>query len=72
MGSNRNWAAWNVALWVNNDETLYRMALRHARRRTRSEAARAMLDELHEAGLRKTPDGATYTISAIKAAMAGM
>ena len=35
-------------------------------------AAMAMLNELHEAGITKTPDGAPYSVTTIKAAMSEM
>ena len=68
----KNWTQWNVALWVNNDESLYRMARRHCRRANRAEAARAMLAELHEMGITETPDGARYSVSALRAAFVGL
>lgn len=69
----RNWNHWNVALWINNDETLYRMAQQFIRRAlTRSDAAYQMAQELKELGIEKTPDGAPYSMTSIRAAMVGM
>jgi hypothetical protein len=64
----KNWAHWNVALWLFNDEGLYGIvkdALRHAQ--TKDAAARQILASLPE----KTPDGARYSLSAVRAAIAG-
>lgn len=70
----RSWAQWNVALWLNNDEGLYRMMVRaygHGRR-TKQYAAELILEQLRQLGETTTPDGAHYTATAIRAAMVGL
>lgn len=65
----KNWNHWNVSLWINNDEGLYRMARELVRdSENRDVAARSMLAALPS----KTPDGAPYSVSSIRAAMVGM
>ena len=61
-----SWAAWNVTLWLSNDEGLYTFALA-ALRTTNSvqQAARRMLEELPK----RTPDGAVYTQSNLRYAL---
>lgn len=69
----KNYNHWNVALWVHNDESLYALALRLTHdARTMDEAASTMLATLHANGITKTPDGAPYSVTAIRAAMVGM
>lgn len=67
----KNWNHWNVSLWVNNDEGLYRFAQQCLRRAgNKRDAARMFTAEMsrhNKPG--KTPDGARYSISAVVAAM---
>ena len=73
MNGHKNWNHWNVSLWINNDEWLYKLARECARRApNRAAAAQAMLEYLDECGADKTPDGAPYSVSSIRAAMVGM
>jgi hypothetical protein len=66
-------AAWNVSLWIGNDEGLYRMAREHIRRASnRDEAARAMFDDLAGMGIHATPDGTKYSQHTIRLAMRGL
>ena len=70
----KNWNHWHVSLWMNNDEGLYALAvdtIRYHRRKygNKAGAAREILEALHAAGIEKTPDGAPYTVTAIKAAI---
>jgi len=72
FNGHKNWAHWNVSLWINNDEGLYNTARRFSRSLPRDKAAQAMLDQLNELGITETPDGAKYNKTTIKAAMVGM
>jgi hypothetical protein len=72
FNGHKNWNHWNVSLWINNDEWLYRQAVAFQRRRTKDEAARDLMDYLREMGQTETPDGAPYSFSSIRAAMVGM
>ena len=67
----RSWNAWNVSLWIGNDEGLYRMALDCIRRtKTKSAAARAFLRQIGEGS--KTPDGGVYNLTCVREAMTGL
>jgi hypothetical protein len=65
----RSWAARNVALWLGNDEALYRQALDAKRRcHNLTEATKVLLVELPP----KTPDGARYTFTSVREALQGI
>ncbi len=66
-------SAYNVRLWIANDEGLYNLA-RDCKRSTanREKAAEAMLAELAELGVTATPDGDKYTVNNIRKAMKGL
>lgn len=65
----KNWNHWNVALWIANDEGLYWLAKNFLSRCTTKDlAARELLLCLHG----KTPDGAPYTFSSVRAALVGL
>jgi hypothetical protein len=65
----RSWAAWNVSLWLNNDEALYRMARSFARQYGIGVGAVKLADTLRG---ETTPDGARYTPTSIREAMRGI
>lgn len=64
----KNWTHWNVSLWLHNTEEWYDL-MNHAIIMTpnRREAALWVLHNLPE----KTPDGARYSFTAVRAAMVG-
>ena len=69
----KNWNHWNVSLWINNDEGLYRMARECVQRtNNRTLAAAAFLSNMADFGTPKTPDGAPYSLSSVRAAMVEM
>lgn len=63
----KSWNAWNVYLWLNNEEPLYRMMLAYIRHHgSKDRAAAEMARDLKG---QKTPDGGSYNRTAIRAAM---
>jgi hypothetical protein len=64
-----SWNAWNVSLWINNDESLYCFAYRLVRQHGNGQAAKMLSNELHG---QKTPDGAEYNITGIRQALRGI
>jgi hypothetical protein len=65
----RSWNAWNVSLWLNNDERLYYLMLDCIKEtKNRRRAAQKMLSYLPA----KTPDGARYNVTCIMEAMRGL
>jgi hypothetical protein len=73
FNGHKNWNCWNVSLWLNNDEYLYRMMLSFCKAyKSKTAAALQMLYELQNEGIYKTPDGAPYSASSIILAMRGL
>ena len=54
----KNWATWNVALWINNDEGLYRLSCE-------VDSYETFVSTLADEGITKTPDGTSYTDPAL-------
>jgi hypothetical protein len=65
----RSWNAWNVSLWINNDEGLYHRACELVRRKGASAAARILTSELEG---ERTPDGARYNKTCVREALRGI
>lgn len=64
-----SWNAWNVSLWINNEESLYRTAYDLVQQYGRRQAAEMLASELDG---QKTPDGAKYNVTGIRQALRGM
>ena len=65
----RSWNAWNVSLWLNNDECLYTRARRLTKHLGAPKAAALLARELEG---QKTPDGAKYNKTCIREALRGI
>ena len=65
----KNWNEWNIVLWINNDEYIYKQAVDLVQKYGIKKTADIFWK--HYKG-EKTPDGARYTLSAIRAALQGM
>ena len=79
----RSWNAWNVSLWISNDEPLYRTALHCIEtgklrgRSPKSALSIATREFLANVGwgqkqYAKTPDGAIYNPLSVKLALQGL
>lgn len=65
----RSKAAWNVCLYINNEEPLYRRGVELMRKlHSAKAAARVLMKELPE----KTPDGFRYTHRSVAECLAGI
>jgi len=73
-----SWNSWNVALWIGNDEPLYRAALKCIQRpRVNGKPVSAHLAALRFArevmpNDARTPDGARYSHRSVKLALEGL
>jgi hypothetical protein len=66
----RSWNAWNVALWIANDEPLYRFAMSCLQ--TAKNLSQATRYFMAVYGGCCTPDGATYNATCVREALAGL
>jgi hypothetical protein len=66
----RSWNAWNVALWIDNDEGLYTFAL-DCLKRSRS-LERAVTLFLREYDGQRTPDGGRFNRACVREALRGL
>ena len=64
----RSWNAWNVSLWINNDESLYLTAVDLMKRFHNRHSAARHFPYLGS----RTPDGALYNVTCVYEAMEGM
>ena len=70
-----SWNVWNVGLWLGNEESLYRLVQEHSRHHAGrhyagmemdiENAAKAIVSDLADLGVTKTPDGAEYDVPSV-------
>jgi hypothetical protein len=65
----RSWNAWNVSLWLNNEEGPYLHAYELVKKYGRKRAARILAQEYEG---QRTPDGAKYNYTCLYEATEGM
>ena len=64
-----SWNQWNVSLWINNDESLYRFALSLVKQYGTGIAAVKLSQAMRG---EKTPDGAVYNLTSVRGAIRGI
>lgn len=64
-----SWNAWNVSLWINNDEGLYNLCRDAVQRHGYTLGASFIYQDLFD---QKTPDGAPYSLRSIRLAIRGI
>ena len=67
----RSYNAWNVALWIDNDEGLYNFVM-DCLKQAKNKPGKAATLFLAYSGLISTPDGAKYNHLSVKLALAGL
>jgi len=73
FNGHRNRNAWNVALWINNDQALYLTARDCIKsNKTKEDAALDFINRLALCGIVKTNDGAPFNRTNVRLAMRGM
>jgi hypothetical protein len=77
----RSWNAWNVSLWISNEESIYRFAIDCLERAEKARngkltesgklnfATRLFMSDFRDC---KTPDGAKYNPTSVKEALKGL
>ena len=68
----RSWNAWNVSLYISNEEHLYRLAVECLRTTSNLEQATSKFIRYAVILGDKTPDGAVYNRLSIKLALEGL
>lgn len=68
----RSWNAWNVSLWIANDESTYRTAMECLEKTKSVPAAARLFTRVWPCLGDKTPDGAVYNMTCIQEALAGL
>ena len=68
----RSWNAWNVSLWINNDESAYCTAVECLQQTSTLCAAVALFCRIRVCLGDRTPDGAVYNRLSIKLALEGL
>ena len=69
----RSWNAWNISLWISNDEGLYLTAKDAIKRSKRRIGLATSLFLRDIGGTRtKTPDGGVFNATSVKLALMGL